>query len=109
MLALRRQRMRPFAVDVHIGHDATESWRDWQECGELAHLEVTPDEVISRLDLRCLVGLWVIAGGLDEARVRAFHAAAVAAGAKVVLSTAYRRLSCGELQRTAHLQHVQEH
>lgn len=109
LIALRRRHLRPFAVDVHLGHDATESWRDWQEVGGMAHLEVTPDEVISRLDLRCLIGLWVMAGGLDEERVRAFHVAAVAAGAKVVMSTAYRRICGGEIEQTLHLRHVPEH
>lgn len=108
LLELRRHRLRPFIVDVHIGRDFTESWRDWHEVGGMAHLEVMPDESIQRLDLRCLVRLWVVAGGLDQDRVRAFHAAAVAAGARVVMSTAYR-CAFGELEPTLHLRHVTEH
>lgn len=110
LFALRRRGMRPYIVDVAVGTDPAQSWRDWPESGDgMAYLEVPDDESIDRLDLRCLVGLWVIAWGLDDVRVRAFHAAASKAGAHVVLSTSYRRTSCGELVQRMHLQHVREH
>lgn len=105
LVALRRQRQRPIVVDVWLGYDATESWRDWHEVGRTAQIEVTDDESISLLDLRCLVGLWVMVGGLDDGRVQAFHEAAVKAGARVVISAAYRRDRGVYLAETLRLEH----
>lgn len=58
--------------------------------GEELVLEVMADEPIDRLDLRCLVGLRVVAVGSNDQRVSAFVEAAKNAGAEGVVGLEFR-------------------
>lgn len=83
---IRRNGVRPVLafVDLVPQHSTVPS--DWPDWSAQAHIEVLDSESIRTLDLRCLVGLHVIASGFDPERVCQLHEACKAAGAVRVVS-----------------------
>lgn len=89
LVAMRRSRVRPETVSIHLGTDHSNAWRDWhQTMPHHAHAEIADDEPLSSLDMRFTVGMFVVITGDDEKRISAVHAACVASGAQRVLSAA---------------------
>jgi hypothetical protein len=100
LLELRRGGLRPGLVFVDLVAEHSPITADWQTWGKQAHLAVLETEPIRTLDLRCLVGLHVIASGLDAERVARLHEACKAAGAARVVSMVLRWH--GDEVRTVH-------
>lgn len=88
--AIRRRGVKPGLVFVQIGSDRLRAWSDWPRYTSQAHVEVPDSDDIDLLDLRCIVGLFVLVAGLDETRVERFFRACCKADAKRVIATAYR-------------------
>ncbi len=97
LIALRRRGVRPVWAFVTVGRDHSESCREWHEWMSAAHIEIQPEDRIQRIDLRCLLGMWVSVSGFDAERVAAAHEACVAASARCVMSAVYERDEAGEL------------
>lgn len=57
---------------------------------ETAEIEISADERVDRLDLRCVIGLRVVVTGDDEARVREIAKAVAAAAAQGVIGIEVR-------------------
>lgn len=83
---IRRNGVRPVLAFVDLVPQHSQVPSDWPEWTAQAHLEVLETEPIGTLDLRCLVGLHVIASGFDADRVAQLHEACKAAGAARVVS-----------------------
>lgn len=86
LIALRKTGVRPQIVFIEAGIDHAETWRTWQDdTPEHAYVEVGPDDAISSLDLRFVVGMNVVISGPDERRVGAVYRLCQESGAKRVL------------------------
>ena len=75
LIAMRMRGKCPSHAHLTVGEDHAQLWRYWQvmptggRWGDLsAHIEVRPDERLSALDLRCLVGMTAHVIGHDEVR-----------------------------------------
>lgn len=87
IIAMRRQGISPRVVNFDL--DRPDSWwcRNWQhETPRWAHVCVGPQELISGLDLRFVVGLIVLVTGENAARVERVTKACLEAGAARVVS-----------------------
>jgi len=109
LVAMRRRGVRPVMADISDGMDGLGCWRDWQDWTGTAQIEVQPGDSISRLDLRCLVGLFVIVSGTDESRVKRLHDACVEAGASAVMATVYERTAGGGLKPVTRIETFSEY
>lgn len=98
LIAMRRQGIRPVAADISDGMDSLGCWRDWQHWTGTAHIDVQPEDRINRLDLRCVIGLFVVIAGRDSGRVQKLHDRCVEAGARGVMATVYAIKPNGDLQ-----------
>lgn len=98
LLALRRRGQRPLMADICDGMDGLACWRDWPNWSGAAHIEVRPEDRINRLDLRCIVGMFVSVGGMDANRVRQLHDRCVEVGASGVMAAVYAVGPHGTLQ-----------
>lgn len=99
LLEMRRRGMATSLVWLQIGRDSLRTWAGWPQWSGHAHVEVDPADNLATLDLRCLVGLTAMVCGFDDVdRVRQLHAACVAAGAKRVISSTYRRVRVDDLE-----------
>jgi hypothetical protein len=84
LIAMRLAGKVPQLVNLHMGTDPAQQWRDWPTANpwaSIAHIEIRDSEPAARADLRCLVGLPVHVHGADEARVLSGCQAALDAGA----------------------------
>lgn len=95
---IRRNGVRPVLAFVDLVPQHSPVPTEWPEWTAQAHLEVLEAEPIGTLDLRCLIGLHVIASGFDADRVAQLHEACKAAGAARVVSMVLRDV--GEEVRT---------
>lgn len=83
--AIRRRGHRPRAVFVDVGGDDFWSRRWPLECPDRAHIHIASHDLLSSLDLRCVVGLPVMVQGNPHDRVRAIGAECLACGARHVV------------------------
>jgi hypothetical protein len=97
LIDMRKKGIRPRAADICLASDKQGFWQDWERWASEACIEVETKDVIERLDLRCIVGMWVFAWGFEADRVKALHQACIDAGAEVVMSSVYRTNRAGEL------------
>lgn len=89
LIALRLSRRRPRAVFIDVMAATDECWRDWQQLTpQHAHVDVSPDEPIHRLDFRFTVGMNVIVTGDEQSRAQAISDACIEAGALRVVAAA---------------------
>jgi hypothetical protein len=87
LIAMRKAGKKPRSVQIFVGHDPSEEWRDWHEvCARHAEIEIADDDFLSSLDLRFVVGLAVFVFGACHRRVKAIHDACVGQGAERVVS-----------------------
>lgn len=97
LIDMRKRGVRPRAADICVASDRQGFWRDWQNWAAEACIEIEPKDCIERLDMRCIVGMWVFCWGFEAERVKALHQACVDAGAAAVMSSVYRTNRAGEL------------
>lgn len=84
--AMRRRRERPEWVFLYAGDSQADFSQDWQvERPGRAHIQVMDSELISSLDLRCVVGMPVLITGDDKARLNLIADACVECGASRVV------------------------
>lgn len=84
---MRRAGKAPKSVFIDAFEDHSQVWRDWPTVNPSApQIEILPTEMLSGLDLRCVVGLVVILSGYDAKRVAAIREECFEAGAKRVVS-----------------------
>ena len=84
---LRRDGYAPNLVIIDLEDDRLRSWADWDRLTPtIAELAVAPGEAPARADLRCVFGLTVFVTGEDQAAVRAWRDACIAAKAKRVIA-----------------------
>ena len=90
LIAMRLQHRKPTWVSVSTdgGPWLANHWHEWK--GLIPHLLIEPDDVLERLDLRCLYGLQIDVDGGNAARVKAVYEACVQAGAIRVLGAIHR-------------------
>lgn len=83
---MRRHGARPRVVFIDAG-GADDAWaRRWTaESPDLAHLHISDQDMLSGLDLRCVVGLPVLVHGNPGDRVRAIGAECLSCGARHVV------------------------
>jgi hypothetical protein len=89
LIAFRMRGLCPAAAFVYVGTDALRSWESWPHCvrsAPFAAIEVGPADRLSRLDLRCLVGMQVHVHGEEEERVLAVAQRALDDGAASVFA-----------------------
>lgn len=99
LIAMRRNGERPAVVfiDTDAGPDALPRWAQWQNVDEaLCNLDITPNEPLTRIDFRPLVGLRVHVSGTNEKRVRTIAQLVKEAGADRVISNCVKQISYGE-------------
>lgn len=88
---LRRDGYAPNLVIIDLEEDRLRSWADWDRLTPtIAELAVAPGEAPARADLRCVFGLTVFVTGEDQASVRAWRDACIAAKAKRVIAAVTR-------------------
>lgn len=108
IIDLRRKGRKPSAVWIDLDGDRVPAGlrisHDWQRWGAVACVDIADSDAIGRLDLRWAVGLLVMAAGFNAERVRALHAALVAAGSRMVMS-AIVGWRGGEVETLDSLQH----
>lgn len=86
LIAMRLRGRRPPLVRLELDPMPWRDWAEWTEWTDTAMVEVSPSDVIGRLDLRFVVGMPVAVTGSDDGRVRAVYQAALKAGASRVLA-----------------------
>lgn len=64
--------MKPPYVIVTCGIDQTRGWRWWPDDGGVPEVEIEPEDVITKLDLRWAYGLTLAIIGETENRVLEF-------------------------------------
>jgi hypothetical protein len=100
LIALRRRGLKPGLVNIDLEPSPWRDWADWPEWTAVPQIEVLPSDSIRLLDLRFLVGLHVMLGGFDGARVWAMFDACKAAGAARVLGFEQTLTNGGQVVRT---------
>lgn len=87
LVDMRRAGVRPRAVFIDADRADDIEARDWQALTPYrAHVCIGPDEMLTGLDLRFVVGLPVLVTGADASRVARIAAACIDAGASRVTS-----------------------
>lgn len=93
LIDLRMRRRNPGMVSISVQSERSwiaDQWHQWEGCDP--SLQIEPADPVSRLDLRCLVGLRVDLMGHESvaARVRAVHQACIDANAERVMTAIWR-------------------
>lgn len=87
IIAMRRRGLKPRTVFLDAFEDLSKSWRLWPTVDPAApQVEVLPDEPLSSIDLRFVVGLRVVITGHCRRRVEALRALCVEAQAARVVA-----------------------
>ena len=90
IIAMRKRGKRPTVVFIDCDPDNSPlpAWRDWNEVSPgLPSVQIDPDDVPHRLDLRFVIGMIAIVSGSDPMRVRAVEFAAREHGAERVIGS----------------------
>jgi len=90
LIGLRRKGWKPAMVFIDTQPDPARSWRLWPQVDlDFPQVEVLPDDALSSLDLRFLVGLRVLITGRDQRRVERLKDMCFDAGAACVVATVF--------------------
>lgn len=88
IIAMRQRGLVPRTVFIDAFEDLSKGWRHWPAVDmALPQVEILPDDQLTNLDLRFVVGLQVMVTGHHPRRVQAIADACTTAGAKRVVAT----------------------
>jgi len=89
LIAMRKAGKCPDVATIELGRDTDSLHARWQHLGMSPCIEIGPNERLSGLDLRCIVGMNVIVQGDDEARTIRAAELVLAAKAKACYVTVH--------------------
>lgn len=87
LISLRKSGQRPRIVSIDLGPNVWTMWMDWHiETPHQAYVHISPDELLSGLDVRFCVGMNVSVSGPDRRRLGVVMQACCDAGARRVFA-----------------------